>query len=103
MSKNTTIQTIIEDTADEFKVDPIDIVSRDGKTGMSISSARYVCAYLLEKHLPKDKIAALLGRRNHQYAYAAITRVQKRSQTDHDFFLKVLKLSERFGVVANKY
>ena len=101
MSKNTTIQTIIEDTANEFNINPVDIVSRDGKASRDISTARYVCAYLLEKHLPKDKIAALLGRRNHQYAYAAITRVQKRSQTDHGFFLKVLKLSERFGVGAS--
>ena len=95
------IQEIIESTAAEFGVDPVDIVDRYGKASRDISSARYVCAYLLEKHLPKDKIAALLGRRNHQYAYAAITRVQKRSQTDHDFFLKVLKLSDRFGVGAS--
>jgi len=95
------IQEIIESTAAEFGVDPVDIVDRYGKVGRNISAARYVCAYLLKKHLPKDKIAALLGRRNHQYAYAAITRVQKRSQTDHDFFLKVLKLSDRFGVVAS--
>lgn len=101
MDTLTMIQDIVEDTAAEFDVNPVDIVSRDGKASRDISSARYVCAYLLDNRLPKDKIASLLGRRNHQYAYAAITRVQKRSQTDHDFFLKVLKLSERFGVVAS--
>lgn len=94
------IQELIEGTAAEFGVDPVDIVHRYGKVGRDISSARCVCAYLLYNRLPKDKIASLLGRRNHQYAYAAVTRVQERSQSDHDFFLKVLKLSDRFGVGA---
>lgn len=89
------IQTIIEETASEFGVDPIDIVDRYGKVGRDISSARYVCAFLLKDHLAKDKIAALLGRRNHQYAYAAIKRVIKRSQNDHDFLQKVTRLTDR--------
>ena len=95
------IQTIIEEAAAAFNVDPMDIVDRNGKTGRDISTARYVCAFLLRDHLAKDKIASLLGRRNHQYAYAAIKRVQTRSQEDHDFHLKVLKLSDRFCVQWN--
>jgi len=95
------IQTIIEEAAAEFGVDPMDIVDRYGKVGRDISSARYVCAFLLREYLPKDKIASLLGRRNHQYAYAAIKRVQIRSQDDHDFCQKVLKLSDRFCVQWN--
>lgn len=95
------IQTIIEAAAAEFKVDPIDIVHPHGKASRDISTARYVCAFLLREYLAKDKIAALLGRRNHQYAYAAIKRVQSRSQKDHDFCQKVLKLSDRFCVQWN--
>jgi len=95
------IQTIIEDTAAEFGVDPIDIVHRYGKASRDISTARYVCAFLLREYLAKDKIASLLGRRNHQYAYAAIKRTQKRCQEDHDFHLKVLKLSDRFCIQWN--
>ena len=89
------IQTIIEEAAAEFGVDPMDIVDRNGKVGRDISTARYVCAFLLREHLAKDKIAALLGRRNHQYAYAAINRVIERSQTDHDFLKKVTRLTDR--------
>jgi len=95
------IQTIIEDTAAEFGVDPIDIVHRYGKVGRDISTARYVCAFLLREYLAKDKIAALLGRRNHQYAYAAIKRTQTRCREDHDFQLKVLKLADRFCIQWN--
>ena len=95
------IQTIIEEAAAAFNVDPMDIVDRNGKTGRDISTARYVCAFLLRDHLAKDKIAALLGRRNSQYAYAAIKRVQTRSQEDRYFQKKVLKLSDRFCVQWN--
>ena len=95
------IQTIIEDTAAEFGVDPIDIVAQYGKVGRDISTARYVCAFLLREYLPKDKIASLLGRRNHQYAYAAIKRTQTRCREDHDFHLKVLKLADRFCIQWN--
>ena len=95
------IQTIIEEAAAAFNVDPMDIVDRNGKVGRKISTARYVCAFLLRDHLAKDKIAALLGRRNSQYAYAAIKRVQTRSQEDRDFYKKVLKLSDRFCVQWN--
>lgn len=95
------IQTIIEEAAAAFNVDPMDIVDRNGKVGRDISTARYVCAFLLRDHLAKDKIASLLGRRNHQYAYAAIKRVQTRSQEDRHFQKKVLKLSDRFCVQWN--
>ena len=95
------IQTIIEEAAAAFNVDPIDIVAQYGKVGRDISTARYVCAFLLREYLAKDKIAALLGRRNSQYAYAAIKRTQTRCQEDHDFHLKVLKLSDRFCVQWN--
>ena len=95
------IQTIIEEAAAAFNVDPIDIVAQYGKVGRDISTARYVCAFLLREYLPKDKIASLLGRRNHQYAYAAIKRTQTRCQEDHDFHLKVLKLSDRFCIQWN--
>ena len=92
------IQKIIEDVAEQFNVDPIDIVHPHGKTGRDISTSRYVCAFLLKNKLPMDKIAALLGRRNDQYGYAAVKRVETRSLEDHSFYMKVLKLSERFGV-----
>ena len=95
------IQTIIEEAAAAFNVDPIDIVAQYGKVGRDISTARYVCAFLLREYLAKDKIAALLGRRNSQYAYAAIKRVQTRSQEDRYFQKKVLKLSDRFCVQWN--
>ena len=95
------IQTIIEEAAAAFNVDPMDIVDRNGKVGRDISTARYVCAFLLREYLPKDKIASLLGRRNHQYAYAAIKRTQTRCQEDRYFQKKVLKLSDRFCVQWN--
>lgn len=94
-------QEIIEDAAQAFDVDPIDIVHPAGKTGRDISTARYVCAFLLRDTMSMAKIAALLGRRNDQYPYGAINRVRERSQEDHDFYLRVLKLSEKFGVRWN--
>ena len=92
------IQRIIETVAEEFKVNPIDIVWRDGKTGRDISAARYVCAFMLKGKMPMDQIAALLGRRNGQYGYSAVKRVEERSATDHEFYMRVLKLADLLGV-----
>ena len=102
-TKTTTkqVQKVIEATAEEFNVDPIDIVHPQGKTGRDISTARYVCAFLLRDMLPMDRIASLLGRRNNQYAYGAIDRVYARSQEDHSFFERVACLADRFGARWN--
>ena len=99
IKKTTTkqVQEVIEATAEEFGVDPIDIVHPHGKAGRDISTARYVCAFLLRDRLAMDRIASLLGRRNKQYAYGAIDRVYSRSQEDHSFFVRVDSLADRFG------
>lgn len=100
-TKTAQIQKVIEATAKEFNVDPIDIVHPHGKAGRDISTARYVCAFLLRDMLPMDRIASLLGRRNNQYAYGAIDRVYSRSQEDHSFFDRVAYLADRFGARWN--
>ena len=96
-TKTAQIQKVIEATAKEFNVDPIDIVHPHGKAGRDISTARYVCAFLLRDMLAMDRIASLLGRRNNQYAYGAIDRVYSRSREDHSFFDRVAYLADRLG------
>jgi chromosomal replication initiation ATPase DnaA len=91
------LQNIIEEVAKEFKVDPVAILTV-GSSSRNVSTARYVCAFLLKDCLPKTKVASLLGRRNDQYVYSAVNRVIDRSQTDHEFYLRVLKIGEKFGL-----
>ena len=95
------VQEVIEATAEEFNIDPIEIVHRNGGTQNGIGEARSVCAFLLRDMLPAYKIAALLGRRNDRYSYAAIQNVMKRSQEDHSFFDRVAYLADRFGARWN--
>jgi len=91
------IQRIIERTAEVFKVNPKDIVL--GKRGGNdLMFARHTCAYLLNGKIDRESIAALLGRKSRAYYYDAIRKVRENCRRDHDFHMKVLKLTEAFGV-----
>lgn len=96
------IQRMIETVAEKFNVDPLDIVNQHGKKTRDVSTAKYVCAFLLKDKMAKTQIAALLGRSNSQYAYSAIARVYSRGQEDHDFHMTVVNLCEEFGVNMNR-
>ena len=91
------IQEVIEEVAATFKVDPIAILQQGGSS-RNVATSRYVCAFILKDSMAKTKIASLLGRRNDQYVYSAVNRVIAKSKEDHEFYLKVLKLTERFGI-----
>ena len=91
------IQKVIEEVAKQLKVDPVAILTV-GSSSRNVSTARYMCAFLLKDCLPKTKIASLLGRRNDQYVYSAVNRVIERSRNDHEFYLLVLKIGEKFGI-----
>lgn len=90
------IQSIIERTAEEFGVCPRDIISTGGSR--PVSAARGVVAFLLRDELSTAQIGSLLGRRNHQYKRSSIKRVYERSNKDHAYFVRVMKLGEEFGV-----
>jgi len=90
------IQHVIERTAEEFGVDPRAILTRDGTR--AASTARIVCAFLLKDELTQAQIGSLLGRRAQSYKANSIKAVYKRCKNDHDYFVRVLKLSDEFGV-----
>ena len=103
ITKPTTshVQRIIEAVAESFNVDAVSIVLEQATSTRKLSTARSVCAFLLKDKIPKDKIASLLGRKNNQYAYAAIERVYAKSQADHEYHARVDRLACRFGVRWN--
>jgi len=103
ITKTTTeqVQKVIEATAEEFNVDPIDIVHPHGKTNKDIRTARYVCAFLLRPSLNIRNIASVLGKKSTDYVHKSIDRVYSRSQEDHSFFDRVAYLADRFGARWN--
>ena len=91
------IQKIIEETANVWGVNPVDVLSKT-LGGQQIKEARNVCAFLLKGYLPPLKIAKLLGGRSKSYSNASTTKVRTRSQKDHEYYLKVLKVMDRVGI-----
>lgn len=91
------IQKIIEETADVWGVNPVDLLSKT-LGGQPIKEARNVCAFLMKGYLPPLKIAKLLGNRSRSYSNACTTKVRARSQKDHEYYLKVLKVMDRVGI-----
>ena len=90
------IQNLIERTAAEFGVCPRAIMSTDG--ARPVSAARAVVAFLLKDELSTAQIGSLLGRRNTNFRRACVKRVYEKSRDDHEYFVRVLKLTEEFGV-----
>ena len=92
-----TVQKIIEETADVWGVNPVDVLSKT-LGGQPVREARNVCAFLLKGYLPPLKIAKLLGGRCRAYSNASATKVRARSLKDHEYYLKVLKVMDRAGL-----
>jgi len=93
------LEKIITRTAKEFEVCPLLILSKDGSR--PITKARAVVAFLLKDELSTAQISSLLGRKNSNYKRACVAKVYAKSLEDHDYNMKVLKLSEEFGVRWN--
>ena len=98
MKRQDKIEQIIIAVAAEFSVDPMDVVSTNGANTTRVIEARQVCALLLREMMLTSDIGSLLGKRGHQYAAGAVSAVTKKAKKDHDYFRKVLKLTERFAV-----
>ena len=96
-TRNDKIERILLAVGEEFKVDPVDILSPK-QGSKEVSTARQVSALMLRNTLNIADTGALLGRRNSAYAYGAISAITKRADEDYDFFMKVLKLCSRFSV-----
>ena len=97
MRKQEKVQEIIIAVAAEFSVDPMDIVTQDGRNSLAVIAARQVSALILKDIMPAGAVGSLLGKRGHQYVDGAVKAVTKKAKIDHEFFRRALKLTDRFS------
>jgi len=95
MNRQDNIEKIIITVADEFSVDPMDVVSVNGENTLNVIAARQVCALFLRDLMLSSDIGSLLGKRGHQYLSGAISAVTKKATKDPDFADRVLDLHDK--------
>ena len=94
MSKQSHIMEVIQSVADEFGVDPIDIISHP-RGNRNLTAARAVCAWMLRGTISEPKIGKVLGRSSQSYVAGAVGRIKTMCKTDHNLQRRVMKLAHR--------
>jgi len=95
--ENERIERIILAVSNEFNLNPVAILSKK-RGDKPVCIGRQVVALLLRDNMHRSDLARLLGRDSEQYVSGAVRGVTRRAVMDHDFFISVAKLCDRFSV-----